>query len=331
MKSSLISFIEIIKYIFYKQIHQNTFLYFSKMRERNNTHNQIKLITMILSINSNDSQAYYFRGMALYDIEEYKAAIDDFSISLEIDDQMYQVINCRGMCYYLLNDFDNALKDFLKSNKADVCNIFIYRADIYRRSGDIVSAIEDLKLAREIEPNNPNIIYTLGSLYFKKQAFNETIELMSFLIMNDLENDKAYDLRGCAYNQSKQYELARRDFEWCINNTTIDGRNFYNRGLTYFNTSQFNEALDDFNTSIKLGYNNNPNLYLYIGRTEIFFKNFQRALKWLNSAQSMDENNAKIYFFRSQLYKENGDLSNYEIDLKKARILNNNIDNEAFE
>ncbi|MFC5472321.1 tetratricopeptide repeat protein [Cohnella suwonensis] len=331
MKISLSFKVEKFLYEMFKQFKPDSFQYFNKIKETKDAQSQIKIITKYILFEPDDAQAYYFRGLAYYELSRYEEAINDFTKCLEIDDEMYHVINCRGMCYYFISDYEKALDDLLKTNKADICNIFLYRADIYRTLGDNEKAIENFKLAKDEEPNNENIIFELSALYFSTKQLNEAIEHLSYLIENTRKLDVAHDLRGCAYSASKRYELARNDFNWCIERESIDGRNYYNRGLTYFYTFQYESSLNDFKKALDLGYNDNPNVYIFLGRTEMANNNFSAAINWFNKAEILNDQNAKVYFFRCIANKALMNESNYYNDLVKAKSINPNIDNEAYE
>ena len=111
------------------------------------------------------------RGMAEFASVSYRAALDDFSAALDLDDS-----NCRAHFYHgtvcrVLGDYDRAEIDFGKALAIDP-----YRLDcLYQRSalrlqlGDLVGASADCDAALEIEPDS-NMLKRMAAAIAERRA-----------------------------------------------------------------------------------------------------------------------------------------------------------------
>jgi|GEM_PF-3030982 len=330
MKDRLLSVVELMKYALSRQVHANSFLYFSKLRETEPAAVQIDRITHAIALHPEDAQAYYFRGLAYYDSASYQQAAADFTRCLRLAPEMRHVINCRGMCYYLLGDYDRALADFERSNRADVCNMFAYRADIYRRKGEPERALADLQQALELEPDHPDLMYRLGRLHAEAGRDEQAIASMDRLLARHPASARAYELRGAAYLRLGRHDEALRDLSRCVELAPAESRCYYYRGVANFRLRRYEPALADFRQAHELGYSPLARLLYYLGRAELALRHAGQALDWLNAAERQTKTDARLYYFRSQAYKELGDFVSYKLDLQRARHLNARIDQEAF-
>ena len=99
-----------------------------------------------------------------------------------------------------------------------------------------------------------------------------------------------------------------------------DGRYFYDRGLSYYESGDTKRALRDFNRSINV----DDSFYdSYLKRSEIYIENeeYYEAIYDLNDIIIADENNWFAYYLRAKAYMNRAESSNaskYSPDYQKA-------------
>ena len=109
-------------------------------------------------------------------------------------------------------------------------------------------------------------------------------------------------------------------FRYCSSDLR-DGRYFYDRGLSYYESGDTKRALRDFNRSINV----DDTFYdSYLKRSEIYIENeeYYEAIYDLNDIIVADENNWLAYYLRGKAYMNRAESSNaskYSPDYQKAK------------
>ena len=80
----------------------------------------------------------------------------------------------------------------------------------------------------------------------------KAIELWGQAIKHKQNTAKAYNNRGLAYHDLKQYELAIKDYSQAIQLDSSYVAAYNNRGNSYYEMANYQEALKDFNQSLQL-------------------------------------------------------------------------------
>ena len=81
---------------------------------------------------------------------------------------------------------------------------------------------------------------------------NKAIEYWNHAISQKQNTPKAYNNRGLAYFDLKQYEKAIKDFDQAIKQDPGYVAAFNNRGNSYYELAEYQRALTDFNQSLQL-------------------------------------------------------------------------------
>jgi len=126
----------------------------------NNQFNEaISQYTRILELKPNDnilSIIYKHRGMANFACSCYNEAIDDFSNSLELDNQSYKAAYYRGVVYSVIKQYLKAIDDYTLSLTINPYQSFCLfrRGQAYYHIGDYPQALADCENSLALEPNN---------------------------------------------------------------------------------------------------------------------------------------------------------------------------------
>lgn len=151
------------------------------------------IATTLVDDDATRSEAHYFRGNALEELERYDEAISEYDQAIALDPTFVDAIVNRGLTYRRKGDLDRARKDYdaaigiapdyreARMNRAfvfiqqdayaeamsdldhllaiDPTDIFALsnRSIAHRGLGNMDAAIRDLDRAVEIDPNNPRV------------------------------------------------------------------------------------------------------------------------------------------------------------------------------
>ncbi|MCB1196713.1 tetratricopeptide repeat protein [bacterium] len=179
-----------------------------------------------------------------------------------------------GIEHYNNQRFNESIKLFKKSLKLEPEHIKarFYLGMAYKRLGQVKSAIDEIKYAAEITPNDFYIFYNLADCYRLTEDYNQGVEFarkslsikpnfmeshlllsinlylsgqidparkeLEFIVKvtepdkSDLYRDALYHL-GVLYRITKDYDLSIKTFEQLAEITPNDAQIYYEKGITY--------------------------------------------------------------------------------------------------
>lgn len=107
-------------------------------------------------VNSSDGQAYYKRGVARFDLQDYRGSIADFTKVLRFDQKNKWCHLYIGMAKIVMTDFTGAINNFSRAIELSP----MFSAAYYSRGllkielGQIDSGHQDLRKASELSDTN---------------------------------------------------------------------------------------------------------------------------------------------------------------------------------
>ncbi len=149
-----------------------------------------------------------------------------------------------------------------------------------------------------------NVAYTLS----KENKHAACLPFLNRAVELNPDHAIAFNNRGTAYGNLKQYEQAIADYDRAIAFDPDYMAAYYNRGTAYGNLKQYEQAIADFDRAIKLdpndaiAYNNRGTAYRNLKQRE-------RAIADYDGAIELDPNYARAYNNRGTAY---ADLQQHE-------------------
>jgi putative GTP pyrophosphokinase len=118
--------------------------------------NQYTKILELKPVAEISSIIYKHRGMAHFACSQYKNAISDFSVSLELDDTSYKSAYYRGVVYSVLKQYSPAIDDYTLALSINPYQPFCLfrRGQAYYHIGDFPQALADCENSLALEPTN---------------------------------------------------------------------------------------------------------------------------------------------------------------------------------
>jgi putative GTP pyrophosphokinase len=122
----------------------------------------IDFYSRILEMNPDNtirSLIYKHRGMANFARSKYQEAIDDFSLSLELDGTAYKACYYRGVAKSVLQDYPGAVEDFTLSLEINPYQSFCLfrRGQAWYHMDDYPRALSDCEASLALDPENTSI------------------------------------------------------------------------------------------------------------------------------------------------------------------------------
>lgn len=235
---------------------------------------------------------YFIAGVIDYSKLDFEAAIDQFDKSLQS-----------------INE-----DTFLTQKKED---IYIFRGNSYRVSGNDQRAIQDYDQAIQINPQSFSAYYNRGGAYLSLKNYNDAISDFSEAINIYPQEPYSYIDRGFAYyytapdSNGANLLLAITDFQQAIAITPEVAQAYLGLGMTW----------TDF--AYLMSYNRSNYLK---GGTEIITEEtiesyYYEAIYNFSKAIEIDPQLEIAYYFRGQVYKTIGELPKSDLDFAKYKEL----------
>lgn len=197
---------------------------------------------------------------------------------------------------------DSNLKFANKQNSLNASQKFNMSKNFMKRN-----AAANLKEKRSESQANDNVDWSQKAMTlwqngkYKNPA--KAVEYWGRAIGQKQNTAKAYNNRGLAYYELRQYQEAIQDFDQAINQDPGYVAAFNNRGNSYYEIAEYERALTDFNQILQLEPNyskahfNRGLVYYQLNNNDLACNDFQRAcdqgdcdgIKWANKNEVCHE------------------------------------------
>ena len=177
--------------------------------------------------------------------------------------------------------------------------------------------------AIELDPKQAMAFNNRGFAYYNLKDYDRALIDYGQAIALNPNFALAYNNRGDAYYQRKAYDQARADYTKAIELKPDYDLAYHNRGLTYYEQKNYDQAIDDFNKAISLKANFAT---AYNGRGNAFFRKqeFDLAINDYNKAVELSPNWAVPYSNRGNARFEKKDFDQALKDYDQAVAKNPN-------
>jgi len=131
--------------------------------------------TKEIEANPRNFQLYFYRGIIVYALEDYQAALEDFNHSLQLKADQPETYYRRGLTYQSLQKYPQALADYNKALELKIfedTDVYVKRGLVKGELADYPGAISDFNLVIQREPEWAELYFDRGVTY-QKQGNNE--------------------------------------------------------------------------------------------------------------------------------------------------------------
>ncbi|GAB3764076.1 tetratricopeptide repeat protein [Spirosoma pomorum] len=161
-----------------------------------------------------------------------------------------------------------------------------------------------------------------GRNQLKEGKFREAIESLNKAIESNDENAEAFNSRGVAYFELKEYSNASLDYDKAVKLAPDFYRPYYNRGLLKMAQNDPTGALKDYSDAIRLAPDTSKQVSaeIYLNRGQLFASQgqLQPAMNDFEQAITLDSQNALAYYNRGSLLFDQKRLVAATADFTKA-------------
>lgn len=190
-------------------------------------------------------------------VKDYKKTFEYVKKALAVDKINPPAYLTRGIALLETGDTSGAVLDFQTTISQDQKNY-----DAYMELGEIYSvkkdnlAVDYLKDALNIKPNNKEALYFLGMFYQENGQYDKAIQ--TYLILgkaDSLFKNAPYNIGYIYLVYLKDFKQAVKYFTYALKLDSVYVEAFYNRGLANEHEGNYSNAYRDYQKTLELKTN----------------------------------------------------------------------------
>lgn len=139
-----------------------------------------------IKLNPRYDEAFRLRGRTRVEVQDFRAAIQDYSYAVALNPRNAAAILNRGVAFVRVRELDRALKDFNSAIQLEPRNLdgYVNRGAVYVNQGLFLEALADFERAIEFDPGAAPAYVNKGMLLEKLERWDEALETYKALLRN---------------------------------------------------------------------------------------------------------------------------------------------------
>ncbi|MEI6093590.1 MAG: tetratricopeptide repeat protein, partial [bacterium] len=158
-----------------------------------------------------ETSTFLMRGDELFHLQKYRDASLQYRMAASLDPQNALSWYKLGEAYRMTYEFAKAIDSYIESLKLDKLNVLSMvklaktQTDLYK----FKDAADNLKRAQEIDPDNPDVLFTIGYLNDKRNSEPDAVKFYHRAVSNDFSHVDSNFALGKKTFDHERYEEAK--------------------------------------------------------------------------------------------------------------------------
>lgn len=279
----------------------------------------IETLNVLLRVDPDAHEAYFFRGIAKYNLDDLFGAEMDFSMAIEKNPVFTEAFQNRAITRMRLGNYQDALDDFQEAIdlRPDKAGPYYSRGVTFFLSQQYELALSDFNEFVRQESRVVDGYINRGLTHLELKDTLSAMEDFNNAVRTNRYDPNGYTRRGSLHMMQKNYDSALVDFDKAISLDSTYIPPYFNRAIVYSNIQKPVKAIEDFSRVLEL---DSTSSLTYFNRALIRsdIGDYENALKDYNKVAEYSPNNVLVFFNRANLYSQIGDLRSAERDYTKA-------------
>lgn len=264
-----------------------------------------------LNISSYNSEAYFLRGYAKFELDDYIGAERDLTEAIRLNPRNHENFLYRGVARSQLFKYQEAFEDFnmALSLNDDDWRVFSNRALASLQLDRFVDVISDCNRVIDLKKQNAQTYLLRGEAKSGLEMHKVAIEDFERAIKMDSTAMQPVLRRGVARTKLERFELALEDYNKAMELDSTNSLPLFYRGVAYADMGRQKDALNDFNAVLQVYPKNEVVLFnramLYgdMNRKSDALADYDQVVK-LNPKNILARFNRGILHFNSKAYSK---------------------------
>ena len=253
-----------------------------------------RLLTIFIQLCRNEEPMVLKKEEKEKFIKTIKATIKNkFNLDVEYNNNNFLIYNAdqkifkylQDYCkpYQIIKDFENKINNLLNAEKYD------------EALGEINKNIKEEKVSKLSN-------YYKGKISEGKQDYIKAIEHYTYCVDNEIKLEESLSSRSICLSKIKKYDLAIEDLKKLQEVIGYNPMIYVNKGINLINAGRLNDAINEFNASIKMKINN-PEAFYNRSVAQYRLGNFKDAKEDIKQALKYSPENKYYNDMYEQFYK----------------------------
>ncbi|WP_439695447.1 tetratricopeptide repeat protein [Mucilaginibacter sp. AW1-7] len=271
------------------------------------------------------------KAQAENDLKLYAEAIKDETAAILADPNFGDAYWNRAIAYGSTGEYQKAIADYNKAvpfnagNNENLSTLYDNIALNERKIKQYKQAIEHGTKAISLNSQNGDAYWNRAAAHGQngdyQQAVDDYTTAMYFNQEDPKELSNLYQFRGRNKRNLKQYKDAINDYNTSVKLNPDNGDAYWDRGLVYQRNGDYLLSANDFTKAMEFYQEDKQNLaILYDNRAgdEIALRLPEKAIADITRAISLDPERGHLYWSRANFYTQNGECKQAIADYTKT-------------
>ena len=271
--------------------------------------------TLSLERNPFLAQAYYARGIARQSLEKYAEAIEDYTKGLEFKPGDRAMMSNKAIAYVQKKDFTDAEQVFEELIRAHPKQSLGYltRAAMYLEKGDTAKALSDYDRAIELDPFYAPCYGNRALTLYQSGRYAEALKDLNEAIRLNTREVGYYINRGLVRYELHDLRGAMADYDQVIEMDADNRIARFNRGLLRAQVGDDNRAIEDFDVVLRAEPDNDIARF---NRATLLFKtgDYRATIRDLDAVLRRYPDFVQGYYYRADVKRRLNDLKGADRD-----------------
>lgn len=256
-----------------------------------------------IASDSDNADAYFRRGWAYFNQQNYDSAISDLTQAITLESDNPALYHARGKIYLDDRQYQAALDDLAIALLYDPTDVTAYnrRGVAYDNLFDYQRAAIEFSTALQLAPDYGLIYQNIGSIAIDAGNYSLALDYSYQALEIDPYLYDVYINMGYANIELRNYEIAHANFEQYLEYYPDKYNGYAGLGVVYEMTGALDQALDYYNQALEREasssfiYRSRGRLYYKLSRFEEAIADFDQAINYAADPASEYNTQGSIY------------------------------------
>lgn len=256
----------------------------------------VETTTRVLQQEPNMVDAHFLLATAYLNLNENEKALAEMMNTLRLKPDHIQTLFNLGGFYQIQGKLDEAEKWYLQLLKVQPEHLraCMNLVDLYQRKnepekakvyiGKIISSYENALKNTEVAENRADLLEKLAQTYFAMGDLDQSEKTLKEAIQLMPNRPMAHFHMGAIYQQKKEFDKARAEYEAEAKISPNNFKVFFNLGVLYRQAGKLQDSIQSFQKALQLNNQFYPSYYQLAELYLITNSNLEEALRLVDFA-----------------------------------------------